>query len=235
MECKTSSISGATVEGGYAEYAIVKRTAIVRFNKDFLTPSENAPFFCAGVTTFNALRNCGAGPGEIVIIHGIGGLGHLAIQFARKMGFHTIAVSRGTSKQESSKKLGAHEYFDSEVPDTIAKIQQLGGAKAIISTVSDNKAVEKMVAALGYNGKLVLVGALHAPVSLNTLPMLMKTQSFLAWPGGKPSDIKETVNFARLQDVRTVIEEYPLEKAQEAYDKVQGGKVNFRAVLKISD
>jgi len=234
-QCSHSLICGTTLDGGYAEYVIVKRHAITRLNKNFLTPSENTPLLCAGVTTFTALRQSGAGPGDVVVIQGIGGLGHLAIQFARKMGFHTVAVSRGTSKQEWAKKLGAHEFFNSEAADTIEKIQSLGGAKAIISTVTDSKAVEKMFPALGHHGKLVLVGALHHPVSLNTLPMLAKQQSFLLWSGATPSDIQDTVKFAVLQDIRPVVEEFPLEKAQEAFDIVQSNKATFRGVLKVSN
>jgi len=166
----------------------------------------------------------------LVVIHGIGGLGHLGIQYARKMGFHTIAVSRGTSKKEWSLKLGAHEYFDSE-SDAVQKIQALGGAKVILSTVSDNKAVENLLPALGYDGSFILVGALHHPVSIPTLPMLMKRQKFVGWPGGNTKDNQDCIKFSMLQDIRPVVEPFPLEKAQEALERVESNKAVFRVVL----
>jgi len=214
------------------EPAVVKRNAIARIPKH-LKPENAAPLMCAGLTTFNALRNSTAKPGDIVVVQGLGGLGHLGIQFARKMGFHTIAVSRGSSKAELAKSLGAHEFFDSETQDIVKEIKALGGARVILSTVTDGKAVEQIFPALGMDGEFILVGAIREPISINTLPMLSQRQTLKVWPSGNPKDIEDTLKFAALQDIKPVVEEFPLEKAHEAYEHAMSNKARFRAVIRV--
>jgi len=210
-QCPNYLMCGTTVDGGYAEYVVAKKNAVVQIPKE-LKPEDAAPLMCAGLTTFNALRNSSARPGDLVVVQGVGGLGHLGIQYARKMGFHTVAVSRTNSKAELAKQLGAHQFFN-ESQDIVKEIKALGGAKVILSTVTDGKAVEKILPALGKDGKLVLVGAIREPLSVNTLSMLGQRQSISVWPSGGPRDIVDTLKFSYLQDVRPVIEEYPFDKA----------------------
>jgi len=232
--CSLSLVFGTTIDGGYAEYAVAKRNAFVKIPKQ-LKPEEAAPLLCAGMTCFNALRNSGATPGDIVVIQGIGGLGHLGVQYARKMGFHTVAVGRGTSKAEDIKKLGAHAYFDADAADFVQQLKAFGDVKVILSTVTSGKAVEKILPTLGFGGKCVLVGAIMEPLSINTLPMLMQRQSLVVWPAGTVKDIQDTINFSVLQDIKPVVEVFPLEKAVEAYDHAIQKGARFRAVIKVSD
>jgi len=231
-QCPKNLICGASIDGGYAEYVVIRNNAVVQIPKE-LKPEDAAPLMCAGLTTFNALRNSGARPGELVVIQGIGGLGHMGVQYARKMGFHTVAVSRGNSKAELAKQLGAHQFFN-ESQDIVKEIKALGGAKVILSTVTDGKSIEKILPALGKDGKLLIVGAIREPLSVHTLPMLGLRQSLGLWVSGGPRDIADTLKFSCLQDVRPVIEEYPLDKAPEAYAHAMGSNARCRVVLKIS-
>jgi len=232
-ECQKSKICGSHYDGGYAEYIVVPWQALVRLPHD-ITPEEAGPLMCAGITTFNALRNSGAVGGDLVVVHGIGGLGHLGVQFARKMGFHTVAVSKGSDKEALAKKLGAHVYIDSEKQDAVKEIKALGGAKVILGTAPDANAVEKMVPALGYMGKFILVGGIMEPVKLNTLHMLTQRQSFLVWASGDSTDSEATAQFCHHHEVKPMVEIFPLEKAAEAYKHMLSNKARFRVVLNIA-
>jgi len=231
--CASSKVCGAHVDGGFAEYLVIKWNAVVRLPSG-LKPEEAGPLLCAGLTTFNSLRNCGALGGELVVIHGLGGLGHLGIQYARKLGYHTVAVSRGKQKEELAKQLGAHIYIDTQSQDAVKEIQALGGARIILETSPEGSDLEAILPALGLDGKLILVGAIHGPVKVNTLPMLMRRQTLMAWPSGGPLESEATAKFSKLQDIKPVVEVFPLDKAKEAYKHMVDGKGKFRVVLSIA-
>jgi len=232
--CVKRLTCGSNYDGGYAEYMVVPWEALAKLPVD-LKPEEAGPLMCAGVTTFNSLRHSGAIGGDLVVIQGLGGLGHLGVQFARKLGFHTVAVSRGSDKAELAKKLGAHVFIDTEKQDAVKEILALGGAKIVLGTAPDAKAIEQLVPALGYGGRFILVGAITTPVQLNTLPMLFQRQTFGAWNSGDSRDSEDTAKFSFLQDVKPMVELFPLEKAAEAYKQMLTNKVRFRAVIKIAD
>ena len=217
-------------DGGYAEYAIVPVVALARIPAT-LSAIEAAPLMCAGVTTFNALRHSGAGPGDLVAILGIGGLGHLAVQYAAKMGFQTVAIARGGDKEELARKFGAASYLDSQALDVGAELQKLGGARVVLSTVTAAKAMEPVIAGLGVDGQLLVVGASGEPLSLNTVAMIGGRKSVKAWPSGTCKDSEDTMNFSVLAGVRAQIETMPLERAEEAYDRMMSGAARFRMVL----
>lgn len=230
ITCRNLQVPGMAYDGGYAEYAVVPAVALARI-PDGLTDAEAAPLMCAGVTTFNSLRNSGARPGDLVAILGIGGLGHLAVQFANKMGFRTVAIARGPEKADFARELGAHVYLDSQAVDIGAELQKLGGARLILSTVTAASAMEPALAGLGFDGQLLVVGAAMDPLPVVTAPMIGGRHSIKAWPSGTSADSEDTMNFAVMTGVRTLIETMPLERAPEAYERMMSGKARFRMVL----
>jgi D-arabinose 1-dehydrogenase-like Zn-dependent alcohol dehydrogenase len=196
-----------------------------------LNAAEAGPLMCAGVTTFNALRHSGALPSDLVAVQGIGGLGHLGIQFAKNFGYRVAAVGRGPENAALAKKLGAHVYIDSATTDAAAELQKLGGARAILATAPSAKAMSSIAGGLGANGVLVVVGAPAEPLELSALPLIFGRKRIQGWPSGIPTDSEDTLRFAELTGVRPMIETYPLEKAAEGYARMMSGKAQFRVVL----
>ena len=230
MLCENQPISGINYDGGYADYVIAPANAIALV-PDELKDADAGPLLCAGVTTFNALRNSGARTGDTVAILGIGGLGHLAVQYAAKAGYRTVAVARGQDKGPLAKQLGAHIYIDSTTQDPAKELQKIGGANIILSTVTSAKALEWVVDGLAPAGKFILVGAPDGPVVLNPFPMLLGRRTVAGWPSGTGMDSEDTLTFSALTGVRPMIETYPLEKAGEAYDRMMSGNARFRVVV----
>jgi D-arabinose 1-dehydrogenase-like Zn-dependent alcohol dehydrogenase len=223
-------IPGIAYDGGYAEYMVAPAGALARI-PDGLSAVEAAPLMCAGVTTYNSLRNSGARPGDLVAILGIGGLGHLGVQFATKMGFKTVAIARGLDKEPLARKLDAWAYIDSSTQDPAAELQKLGGAKAIIATVTNGPAMSATLGGLGVNGKLIILGAAAEPLQVPGIPLILGRRSVLGWPSGSSIDSEDTLAFSALNGVRSMNEVFPLERAAEAYEHMMSGKARFRAVL----
>ncbi len=231
VTCRVAlQVSGVSYDGGYAEYMVAPAGALVAIPEG-LTAVEAAPLMDAGVTTFNALRNSGAGPGDLVAILGVGGLGHLGIQYAAKMGFRTVAIARGHDKEPFVRKLGASHYIDNQAQDPVAELAKLGGARVILATVPDNKAISAVLGGLGINGTLVVVGVSDEPLQVQSIPLILGRRSIMGWPSGIPIDTQEALAFSLLTGVRAMIEVFPLERAAEAYDSMISGRVRFRAVL----
>ncbi len=230
MTCSYLQIPGITYDGGYADYVIVPIEALALVPEN-LSPVEVGPLMCAGITTFNALRNSGAIAGDTVAILGIGGLGHLAVQFAVKMGFRTVAIARGKDKQSLAQKLGAHLYIDSTSQKVAEELQKLGGAKVILSTVTSSKAVDDAVEGLSANGKLLIVGAAGDPLSISAVSLILRRLTIAGWPCGTSINSEDTMSFSALTGVRSMNETFPLEKAAEAYERMMSGKARFRVVL----
>lgn len=230
--CQRLKIPGIAYDGGYAEYVFAPEIALAAV-PDSLAGAEAGPLLCAGITTFNALRNSGARPPDMVAVLGVGGLGHLAVQFAAKMGFTTVAVARGADKAKFAHELGAKHYIDSTAEDVAASLRKLGGARTILATVTDAGAMSAALGGLGHEGKFVVLGAPMKPVSTNVLPMLMQRQSIQGWPSGTAIDSEDTLKFSAAMGVRPLIEKYPLEKAAEAYERMMSGKARFRVVLEM--
>jgi D-arabinose 1-dehydrogenase-like Zn-dependent alcohol dehydrogenase len=228
--CQTSSeVTGVTYDGGYAEYMIAPASALAVLPQD-LSAVEAAPLMCAGVTTFNALRNSGARPGDVVAVLGLGGLGHLGVQFAAKMGFRTVAIARGKDKEALAKKLGAHHYIDSQAHDPAAELVKLGGAKIILATVTSGEAMSAVQGGLAVNGTLMILGSAE---SLVTSPLLLIAgrRALKGWYSGTSIDSQETLSFSALTGVRSMNEEFPLERVAEGYDRMLSGQARFRVVL----
>ncbi len=230
--CETvTEISGVTRDGGYATHMIARASALAHMPDD-LDPIESAPLLCAGVTTFNALRHSGAGPGDLVAVHGVGGLGHLGIQFAARQGFRTVAVNRGRDKEELARKLGASDYIDSAAEDPAKALSAMGGAKAILATVTNAEAMQAIVGGLGPNGVLMVIGAV-GPLTVNSFELITKSASVKGWYSGIARDSEDTLAFSKLNGVASMNEVYPFEKAQEAYERMMSGKARFRVVLRM--
>ena len=223
-------VTGIAYDGGYAEYMIAPAGALALIPEG-LSAVDAAPLMCAGVTTFNSLRNSGARPGDLVAVLGVGGLGHLGIQFAAKMGFKTVAVARGQDKDPLARKLGAGHYIDSHAQDPAAELMKLGGARVILATVTDGKAMSAALGGLGVNGKLVILGAAAEPLQVPAVPLLLGRRSIMGWPSGTSVDSQDTLSFSVLTGVRAMTQTFPLERAAEAYDFMMSGKARFRAVL----
>ena len=223
--------TGVTRDGGYATHMLALASALARV-PEALDSVESAPLLCAGITTFNALRNCGAGPGDLVAIHGVGGLGHLGVQFAARQGFRTVAVNRGRDKEQLARSLGAHAYIDSAAEDPAKALQAMGGAKAIIATVTDAGAMQAIAGGLGPNGVLMVIGAVGA-LTVNSLDLLAKRAAVKGWYSGTSADSEDTLLFSELNKIASMNEVFPLEQAQAAYDRMMSGKARFRVVLKI--
>ena len=223
-------VPGIAYDGGYAEYMIAPASALAGIPEG-LSAVDAGPLMCAGITTFNSLRNSGARPGDLVAILGIGGLGHLGIQFAAKMGFRTVAIARGMDKEPLARKLGAWSYIDSKTQDPAAELLKLGGAKVVLATVTNGDAMNATLGGLGVNGKLIILGAAAEPLQVPGIPLLLGRRSIVGWPSGSSIDSQDTLSFSLLTGVRAMTEVFPLERAAEAYEHMMSGKARFRAVL----
>src|SRR5438105_4247722 len=232
--CVNRKVTGFDFDGGYSEYMIAPAEAVAAI-PDQLPAEEAGPFMCAGVTVFNALRNSGARSGDVVAVQGIGGLGHLGVQYARRMGFETVALGRGKDKEPLAKKLGAHHYIDSDVVDPVAELQKLGGARVILATAPSAKAISEVVDGLGVNGNLLVPAAPNEPLSINVLPLIMGRRSVSGCYSGTARDSQDTLEFSASSGVHPMIEKFPLNRAAEAYEQMHSGKVRFRAVLTMDD
>ncbi|MGA8059823.1 MAG: alcohol dehydrogenase [Candidatus Binataceae bacterium] len=232
VTCVRLQVTGISYDGGYSEFVLAPFEALARVPGE-LAPEEAAPLMCAGVTTFNALRNSGARPGDLVAIQGIGGLGHLGVQFANKFGFETVAIGRGEDKKSLALKLGARTYIDSKSQDVARELSGLGGARVILATASDGKAMGGLIDGLKIGGRLVIVGASPDPFPVSTLQLILVRKSIVGWPSGTSIDSEDTLKFAAANGVRPMIEVFPLERAADAYDRMISGKVRFRSVLKM--
>jgi D-arabinose 1-dehydrogenase-like Zn-dependent alcohol dehydrogenase len=225
--------TGVTRDGGYATHMLADASALARL-PDALDAVEAAPLLCAGITTFNALRHCGAGPGDLVAVQGVGGLGHLGVQFAARLGFRVVAVNRGRGKEALARSLGAHGYIDSAAEDPAAALLAMGGAKAILATVTSAEAMQAIVGGLGANGVLLCIGAV-GPITINPLELLNKRASVKGWYSGTAADSEDTLAFSALAAVASMNEIYPFAEAQAAYDRMMSGKARFRVVLRMDD
>ena len=232
--CINRKVTGIDFDGGYAEYMIAPAEALARI-PDELPPEEAGPFMCAGVTVFNALRNSGARAGDVVAVQGIGGLGHLGVQYARKMGFETVALGRGKDKEPLARKLGAHHYIDGESVDTVAELQKLGGARVILATAPSAKAISSVVEGLAVDGNLLIPAAPNDPLTIGVFPLIMGRRHVSGWYSGTARDSQDTLEFSALSDVHPMIEKFPLSRAAEAYERMHSGKVRFRVVLTMGD
>ena len=232
ITCVKLQVPGISYDGGYAEYASVPIEALARI-PEALSPEEAAPLMCAGITTFNALRHSGAHPGDLVAIQGIGGLGHLGVQFASKFGFATVAIGRGEENRNLAQKLGAQVYIDARSQDVAKELTALGGARAILATAPDGKAMGSLIDGLGVDGKLVTIAVSFEPFSVSSPQLLMARKSIMGWPAGTSKDSEDTLRFAAANGVRPMIETFPLDRAADAYDHMMSGKVRFRSVLKM--
>ncbi len=228
--CVNRKVTGIDFDGGYATHVIVP-AAVLAAIPDDLPAEEAGPFMCAGVTVFNALRNSGARAGEVVAVHGIGGLGHLGVQYARRMGFETVAINRGKDKEELARQLGAHHYIDATAQDPVAELQKLGGANVILATAPNAAAISALVDGLAPSGKLLVPAAPAEPLAINVFSLIMKRSSFAGWYSGTAMDSQDTMEFSALSGVHPMIEKYPLDRVAEAYEQMHSGKVRFRVVL----
>jgi D-arabinose 1-dehydrogenase-like Zn-dependent alcohol dehydrogenase len=225
--------TGVSHDGGYSEYMIASASAVALMPPD-LAPTAAAPLLCAGVTTFNALRNSGARAGDLVAVHGIGGLGHLGVQYAAKMGFNTVAVARGQDKGPLVKKLGASTYIDSQIQDAAAELLKLGGARVILATVTSGEAMSAVMGGLGINGTMLVLGA-AGPMQVSPLRMLTACQSVKGWYSGTSIDSQDALEFSARQQVQSMNEVYPFDRVSEAYDRMMSGRARFRVVLSIGE
>ena len=230
VHCTNEKITGISSDGGYAEYVVASAVAVARMPAG-MSFEHAAPLLCAGVTTFNALRNAGARPGDLVGVMGLGGLGHLGVQFARAMGYETVAISRGTDKKEFAKRLGAHHYVDSEAPNFAATLQGLGGARVILATAPHARAISALVGGLGIGGCLLVVAAPFEPMSIGAIDLIMGDRSVKGWASGGAVDSTDAMAFAALHGVKPIVETHPLRDAKKAYDSMANGSVRFRSVL----
>lgn len=225
-------VTGVYRDGGYADYMTARANALARMPDD-LDSVESAPLLCAGITTFNAIRNSGARPGDLVAVHGIGGLGHLAVQFAARLGFRVVAIARGSDKADFARQLGAYDYIDSTATDPAAALNAMGGAKAIIATVTDAAAMASTIGGLGPNGTLMVIGA-AGNLDVDSMHLLMNRAAVKGWYSGTSIDSEDTLNFSAVEGISSMNEVYPLDQAQAAYDRMMSGKARFRVVLDIA-
>jgi len=228
--CKNMQIAGISYDGGYQQYLVAPVEALASVPES-LSDAEAAPLLCAGITTFNALRHSGALPSDLVAVQGIGGLGHLGIQFANKFGYKVAAIGRGAENAALAKKLGAHVYIDSQATNAAQELQKLGGAKVIVATAPSSKSMSELIDGLGPNGRLMVVGASFDPIEVTPAQLIFGSHSIQGWASGIPTDSEDTLRFAELTGVRPMIEKYPLEKAAEGYARMMSGNAQFRVVL----
>lgn len=230
ITCSFGKIPGISYDGGYADYMLAPFEALASI-PDELSSEDAAPLLCAGITTFNSLRHSGVRAGDLVAVLGIGGLGHLGVQFAAKMGCHTVAIARGKDKESLAKKLGAHRYIDSTTSDVAAELTKLGGARVILATATDAKAMTAALGGLGIDGRLLVLGASADSIEVSPVLLISARRSIAGWPSGTCADSEDTLKFSVLSNIRPMIEKYPLERAAEAYARMMGGKARFRVVL----
>ncbi|HUK54374.1 MAG TPA: alcohol dehydrogenase [Candidatus Binatia bacterium] len=228
--CRNVQIPGISYDGGYQEFMVAPIEALAAI-PDSLSDVEAAPLLCAGITTYNSLRHSGAMPGDLVAVQGIGGLGHLGVQFASKFGYRVAAIGRGPENAALAKKLGAHIYIDSKATKAADELQKLGGAQVILATAPNSKSMSELIDGLGPNGKLLVVGASFDPIEVTPAQLIFGVHNLQGWAAGTPADSEDTMRFAELSGVRPMIETYPLEKAGEAYARMMSGKAQFRVVL----
>jgi len=228
--CQILQIPGISYDGGYADYVVAPAMAVAAV-PDSLAGADAGPLLCAGITTFNAIRNSGARPPDVVAILGLGGLGHLGVQYAAKMGYTTVAIARGADKEKFAHELGAHYYIDNAAQDVSAELQKLGGAKTIIATVTDADAMSNAIGGLGHQGELLILGVPGDPLKVPAIPLVMQKRAVAGWPSGTSIDSEDTLKFSSLFGVKALIEKYPLEKAPEAFERMMSGKARFRVVL----
>jgi D-arabinose 1-dehydrogenase-like Zn-dependent alcohol dehydrogenase len=228
--CRNRRIPGVSYDGGYQEFMIAPVEALVGI-PDSLSAVDAAPLLCAGITTYNCLRHAGALPGDLVAVQGIGGLGHLGIQFASKFGFKVAAIGRGSENAAIARTLGAHVYIDSTAGSAAEELQKLGGARVILATAPNSKSMSELVDGLAPNGKLMAIGVSVDPIEVSPIQLISASRSIEGWAAGTPADIEDTLSFAELCGVRAMIETYPLEKAAEGYARMVSGKARFRVVL----
>jgi len=228
--CRSVRVPGISYDGGYAQYMLAPVEALVAV-PDSLDSFEGAPLLCAGITTYNALRHSGAMPGDVVAVLGIGGLGHLGIQFASKFGYQVVAIGRGSNDTDLATKLGAGTYIDGKVTSPAKALQELGGAQVILATAPNSRIMSELVDGLRANGKLIVIGVSSDPIEVTPLQLIGGSRTIQGWVAGTPADSEDTLRFAQLAGVRTMIEKFPLEKAAEAYERMLSGKAQFRAVL----
>jgi D-arabinose 1-dehydrogenase-like Zn-dependent alcohol dehydrogenase len=230
ITCANALIPGISYDGGYADYMIAPFEALAAVPEE-LAAVDAAPLMCAGITTFNALRNSGVGPGDVAAILGIGGLGHLGVQFAAKMGCRTVAIARGMDKAPLARQLGAHHYIDTNTQDVARALNDLGGARVILATVTSAKAMSAAIGGLAVDGKLIVVGASSEPIEVSTLELIFPRRMIQGWPSGTSIDSEDTLGFSALVNIRPMIETMPLVRAPEAYDRMMTGDARFRMVL----
>ena len=230
MNCKNGKVTAIDFDGGYQEYMVAPAEAVALIPEE-LPAAEAAPLLCAGITVYNPLRNCDARPGDLVAVQGIGGLGHLGIQYARQMGFRTVAIGRGGDKQALAMKLGAHAYIDTNAGPPAQALQKMGGAQLILATAPDSKSMSALFDGLGPRGTLMVVGAGMEPLTITPLQLIMGSKSVRGWASGTAKESQDTLEFSALSGVRPMIERYPLEKAADAYDQMISGRARFRVVL----
>jgi len=230
VTCRNEAITGITRDGGYQEYMLARHEAVARIPGD-LDAAEAGPLLCAGVTTFNSLRHSGATVGDLVGVQGIGGLGHLGVQFAAKAGYRVAAIGRGPENAALAKKLGASVYIDTTAANPADELQKLGGAKVILATAPNAKAMAALIGGLGVGGKLLVVGAPFEPMEVSVVSLLMARRDIQGWPSGTAMDSEDTLRFSSQTGVKAMIEKYPLEKTNEAFARMMSGKAEFRVVL----
>ncbi|HKT48339.1 MAG TPA: alcohol dehydrogenase [Candidatus Acidoferrales bacterium] len=228
--CVNVQVTGIHFDGGYQEYMIAPIEGLARMPEG-LDPAEAGPLLCAGITTFNALRRNGALPGDLVAVQGIGGLGHLGVQFANKFGYRVAAIGRGAEHTTLAKKLGAHVYIDSQAQKPAEELKKLGGAKVILATAPDSKSMSELIDGLGANGRLLVVGVGADPIEATPFQLVLGRREIKGWSAGIPMDSEDTLRFSELTGVRPMIEKFPLARAAEAYERMMSGKVQYRAVL----
>jgi D-arabinose 1-dehydrogenase-like Zn-dependent alcohol dehydrogenase len=228
--CKFAQVPGISYDGGYADYIVAPVEALARVPAE-LNDVDAAPLLCAGITTFNALRNSGARAGDVVAVLGVGGLGHLGVQYAQKMGFRTVAIARGEDKAPLAKQLGAHHYIDSRKQNVADELQALGGAKVILATVTSGDAMTATLGGLGLDGKLIALGVADKPIEVPPVQFIMGRNAVQGWPSGTSADSEDTLAFSALASVKPMIETYPLDRAPEAYERMMSGAARFRVVL----
>ena len=228
--CRNAQVPGISYDGGYQQYMLAPVEALVPMSET-LTDAEAAPLLCAGITTYNALRHSGALPGDLVAVQGIGGLGHLGIQFANKFGYKVAAIGRGSENALLASKLGAHVYIDSKSTNAAEALQKLGGARAILATAPSSKSMSELINGLGPNGTLMVIGVEADPIEVTPAQLINGSRTVQGWASGTPADSEDTLRFSELTGVRPMIETYPLEKAGEAYARMMSGKAEFRVVI----
>jgi D-arabinose 1-dehydrogenase-like Zn-dependent alcohol dehydrogenase len=233
ISCLILKVPGFTLNGGCAQYAIFRESSCASI-PDALSNFDAAPLLCAGVSTFNALRNSGAKAGDTVAILGIGGLGHLAVQFAKNMGFHTVAIARGKDKAAFASELGAHRYLDSEAADAVASLKASGGANVILATAANSKAITPWIDALAVGGKLMIVGIDSEPINVRPLQLIKGHRQIMGWPGGSAKDAEDCMQFAVRFGIRPMVEKYSLENVADGYERMMSGKARFRVVIDVA-